>query len=150
MAKIKGIVAGAAIGTLIGSLGAILLPHRKKILEQMKDQSKGWAEKAKYLTENAYDEIKHWSEPRRRVSQMPNFLRGTLLGALLGAGSALLLAPKSGKQLRNNLTQKYQNVAEKTQEFIHSIQLNGQREFSRRKPIKRKTKKHRPSKMHIK
>jgi gas vesicle protein len=46
-----------------------------------------------------------------------DFLLGAVVGAALGAITALLLAPKSGRELRGDIAQQYHNVTEKTQEF---------------------------------
>jgi gas vesicle protein len=46
-----------------------------------------------------------------------DFLLGAVVGAALGAITALLLAPKSGKELRGDIAHQYHNVSEKTQEI---------------------------------
>ena len=43
------------------------------------------------------------------------------MGLLLGAGSAALLTPKSGKQLRKNISDRYQDVADRTQELALAV-----------------------------
>jgi gas vesicle protein len=42
---------------------------------------------------------------------------GAIAGAVLGTVTALLLAPKSGRELRSDIAQGYQNVSEKTQQL---------------------------------
>jgi gas vesicle protein len=42
------------------------------------------------------------------------FLIGTLIGGMIGAVTALLLAPKSGKELRNDLNEKASRWKEQT------------------------------------
>ncbi len=46
-----------------------------------------------------------------------DFLIGVLIGGIAGAASALLLAPKSGKELREDLNKKAQNAKEMTSDF---------------------------------
>ncbi|TDQ39078.1 YtxH domain-containing protein [Aureibacillus halotolerans] len=46
-----------------------------------------------------------------------DFVIGTLIGGIVGASAALLLAPKSGKDLRNDLNEQAYVVKEKTNQF---------------------------------
>ncbi|MBN3525363.1 YtxH domain-containing protein [Paenibacillus apiarius] len=45
------------------------------------------------------------------------FVKGLVVGGLLGAAAALLLAPKSGRELRSELNDKAQIVGGKTKEI---------------------------------
>jgi gas vesicle protein len=132
--NIKGMIAGAVIGTLVGTMSALFASKPKKILALMKD-SKDWANKARDLSGSVYNEMKNWSEPKK-VNESPTFIKGAIIGMLLGAGSALLLAPKSGKQLRNNLTQRYQDVADTTSDILHIFNHNGKQPFVKKKHAK--------------
>src|SRR5690625_1105659 len=46
-----------------------------------------------------------------------DFLIGTLIGSIIGASAALLLAPKSGKELRQDINQGATKVKEKAVEW---------------------------------
>lgn len=46
-----------------------------------------------------------------------DFMIGSLIGGLLGASAALLLAPKSGKELRQDLNEQVVVVRDKTNQF---------------------------------
>lgn len=46
-----------------------------------------------------------------------DFLIGTLIGGIVGAATALLLAPKSGKELRDDLNSQTSSLREKGNEF---------------------------------
>lgn len=50
-----------------------------------------------------------------------DFLIGALVGGIIGAGAALLLAPKSGKELRVDLSEGYQTATRKTQELAKNV-----------------------------
>lgn len=50
-----------------------------------------------------------------------DFLLGAIMGSVIGAATALLLAPKSGRELRGDLSTQYQNVSEKTQEIATNL-----------------------------
>ncbi|MDQ0176859.1 YtxH domain-containing protein [Bacillus chungangensis] len=43
-----------------------------------------------------------------------DFLIGALVGGIVGAATALLLAPKSGKELRSDINEQVSNLKEKT------------------------------------
>lgn len=49
------------------------------------------------------------------------FLIGAVIGSVLGAVTALLLAPKSGKELRADLSEQVANVSEKTQHIAGNV-----------------------------
>ncbi|WP_127585859.1 YtxH domain-containing protein [Paenibacillus koleovorans] len=50
-----------------------------------------------------------------------DFLVGAVIGSVLGAITALLLAPKSGKELRADLSEQVSNVSEKTQQIASEV-----------------------------
>lgn len=50
-----------------------------------------------------------------------DFLLGAVVGGVIGAVSALLLAPKTGKELRTDLSDQYQNVSERTQKIANDV-----------------------------
>lgn len=50
-----------------------------------------------------------------------DFLVGAVIGGVLGAVTALLLAPKTGKELRADLADSLQTVSEKTQDLAVKV-----------------------------
>lgn len=50
-----------------------------------------------------------------------DMLIGAVVGTVLGAVTALLLAPKSGKELRADLAEGVHNVSEKTQQVAGNV-----------------------------
>jgi len=54
-----------------------------------------------------------------------DFLIGTLIGAAVGSLTALLLAPKSGKELRVDLNNQACQLREKTDHIRESVSLKG-------------------------
>lgn len=50
-------------------------------------------------------------------SNAAGFLLGALTGALIGAGVALLFAPKTGKKMREDLMKTYEGASEKISSF---------------------------------
>lgn len=55
-----------------------------------------------------------------------DFLLGAVTGAVIGAVTALLLAPKSGRELRGDIATQYHNVAQKTQEIAGTVKSKSQ------------------------
>lgn len=50
-----------------------------------------------------------------------DFLIGTFVGAIIGASVALLFAPKSGRELRTDLSEGYYTASRKTQELARNV-----------------------------
>lgn len=50
-----------------------------------------------------------------------NFLLGAVVGSVLGAATALLFAPKPGKELREDLSEQCQTLGLKTQELAKTV-----------------------------
>lgn len=66
------------------------------------------------------------------------FLVGALVGATVGAVTALLVAPKSGKEMRKDIADQARNVSDKTQEIAGNI---GQKTQQIAGTVKEKTQK---------
>lgn len=49
------------------------------------------------------------------------FVKGLLIGGAIGAAAALLLAPKSGRELRSDISDKAQQVGGKTKEMATDL-----------------------------
>ncbi|MFD0673997.1 YtxH domain-containing protein [Cohnella sp. GCM10027633] len=45
-------------------------------------------------------------------------MKGVLIGGIVGAAAALLLAPKSGKELRGDIKDKYGSVHERASQLV--------------------------------
>jgi gas vesicle protein len=50
-----------------------------------------------------------------------DFLIGVLVGSIIGASVAFLMAPKSGRELRQDLSEGYETVSKKTQELARQV-----------------------------
>jgi gas vesicle protein len=50
-----------------------------------------------------------------------DFILGAVVGGLIGAMAALLVAPKTGKALRGDISDKYQDVSQKAQETAKQV-----------------------------
>ncbi|AHM65399.1 YtxH domain-containing protein [Paenibacillus polymyxa] len=50
-----------------------------------------------------------------------SFIRGALAGSIAGSVAALLFAPKSGRELRQDITDQARHVSDKGQELVGKI-----------------------------
>jgi gas vesicle protein len=50
-----------------------------------------------------------------------DFIIGAVVGGLLGAMAALLLAPKSGSELRKDIAEGYETISDKTQQIASTV-----------------------------
>lgn len=55
-----------------------------------------------------------------------DFLLGVVVGGIIGAATALLLAPKPGSELRGEIKETWHTVSNKTQELAHQVGERGQ------------------------
>lgn len=108
--NLKEILFSAAIGTIAGTIGALFLP------KNIKDQTVHLVEQASEMGSGLYDGIREWSKPPKPPTT--NFTNGAIVGLCIGVGSALLLTPKTGKDLRKNLSKTYDTMAEKTHDLM--------------------------------
>lgn len=53
-----------------------------------------------------------------------SFMLGMLTGAFVGAGLALLFAPRSGQEIRQQLGQQYRGIADRVGEQAHTLKDN--------------------------
>lgn len=106
----NNVLLGSVLGSILGSVSAALIPGEK---QKSKDNS--WATKAMQMSENLYNELSI-TDPATK-----HFIAGALVGLLIGAGSTALLSPTLGKKIRKGVSNKYHDVADKTQEVIELI-----------------------------
>ncbi len=125
----NGVILGVLTGSLIASAYALF--GNQRIVNKLRNQSYEWASRAKNAKENVFENVLGLTESRKSRNRK-NFVGGAVLGLLIGVGTAALLTPKSGKQLRKNLTQTYEDMADKTNEVLNFISHN---EY--RRPLKK-------------
>ena len=54
-------------------------------------------------------------------SKSSGLLLGTVIGGTVGVVAALLLAPKSGAKMREDISSKYQSLCSKTKDIVSSV-----------------------------
>ncbi|KAF3363232.1 hypothetical protein PHSC3_000121 [Chlamydiales bacterium STE3] len=114
MVRMKNVARGVALGTLLGSIAVALYPKRFEIMEALRDQTHCAEDKAREYS-NLLSNGQHTEEP------LNHYLTGGLAGLLLGAGMALFLTPKSGKQLRAQVVKAYNAFSDKPAQRINEM-----------------------------
>lgn len=127
----KDFLVGAAIGGLLGTAAALLVAPKsgKKMREDLNeicnlycDKSVDWSEKAK----NTFNGFKHWFQPEEESDNtVRDLLVGGVTGGILGAITGLLLAPKAGSKIRQDLSDRYQEFVERSGEIANELGKRG-------------------------
>ncbi len=73
-------------------------------------------------------------------SVVVNFLAGLGLGALIGAATALLLAPKSGEETRQDIATKAEDIREKANKVVHDLSESSEELVKKSKELLETTK----------
>ena len=147
----KDFLIGAAIGGILGTTAALMAAPKsgKKIREDICDaycdisdkthdaidnvtkKSKCFIKKMNSnasdlsgKTKNFMDNITEWISHEQDEAEEFNardLLIGSIAGVVLGATAGLLLAPKSGPELRNEINEAYDNLADKTHDMVNQF-----------------------------
>jgi len=148
----KEFVVGAAVGSLLGSVAALLsAPTTGKKLRDgicdaycdltdktndLADRSRSmaknigcqtcdWAGKAKSAVNCATKTVKGWVSEEEEEDTTKELLIGGLIGGVVGAALGLLLAPKSGENLRRDIADTYEDISERTHDFSNDVAKKG-------------------------
>ncbi|WP_068467946.1 YtxH domain-containing protein [Candidatus Protochlamydia phocaeensis] len=150
----KEFLVGAAVGSLLGGVAALLTAPKsgkrlrgdinnmycdlsdrtqdvaqqvskrgKSLAKSMSSQTCDWADKAKCIVSG----VKNWVglEEEEEEETTRDLLIGGLVGGILGATAGLLLAPKAGSELREDLADAYNDVSDRTQDMAEEIAKKG-------------------------
>lgn len=64
-------------------------------------------------------------EDERDSINSKDFMIGALIGGMIGAATALFMAPKTGKELRNDFNEQARNISEKTERLRQTAMEKG-------------------------
>lgn len=123
----KKLFSGAALGSILGTMAALFYPRRRDIADYIRDHS----DDINHLTNKAREygnSLFNRGSRQREINN--NYLKSGILGAFIGASAALLLAPKTGKALRGQLTKAYSDISEKSEDFVHHFKNNAHYPFA--------------------
>lgn len=152
----KEFIIGAAVGSLLGSVAALLVAPKsgKKLRQEIRDtycdlsekaedlahkgrkaaytigsHTNEWAGKARSAVDDAKKSVRSWISDEEEEGDHPaqDFLVGSLVGGILGAVAGLLLAPKSGEELREDLVESYEDVSGRAEDFVHDFTKQGKK-----------------------
>lgn len=158
----KQFIIGATIGSLLGSISAVLLTPKtgKKMrrdicnfYEDISDKTSDvtdnmlrksrclvnsvnchtsdWTDKAKSLMSEMSSCLSHFGGKNTKQSivedHTQDFLIGALGGAIIGAVAGLLLAPKPGKKIQDDILDTYNDISDAAQDFAESAHKKGKR-----------------------
>lgn len=127
MAHTKDFLIGAAVGSLVGTVSTLLLAPKsgKELRGDISDmycdasdktkcytkKGKDFIKNVKYGTNNLTDKAKcivndivDWVNPSDDESSNSNLLIGGLVGSVVGVIAGLMLAPKAGSELRDDIS----------------------------------------------
>lgn len=143
---------GAAVGSVLGGVAALLVAPKagRKLREDiydtycnLSDKTEALAKKGKSLTRGVSCKSSDWTDTARSFLggtiknvkgliadeeeeyTTRDLLIGGLIGGVLGAAVGLLIAPKSGDELRNDLVETYEDISEKAQDFTDNVSKKG-------------------------
>lgn len=147
----KEFLVGAAVGSLLGSVAALLAAPKsgrrlrqdicdaycdfsdkthdmarkgKSLAKNVSCQTSDWAGKAKSLVQGLTSKAQGWCEEEEEYCTR-DLLVGGLVGGIVGAVAGLLLAPKPGEDLRQDIVDTYHDMSEKTQDIAGDMSKKG-------------------------
>lgn len=139
MTSTKQMISGAAIGTLFGSLAALLYSQRREIIEKLQEHSEdfnGLKDKAIEYSGSLLNKGKQLNF--RKVEYRTSYWQGGLVGLIIGAGAAFLIAPRTRKNLRGHITRVYNDLSERSEEVLHQFKNNSPSLFTHHNGVKKK------------
>jgi gas vesicle protein len=135
----KEFVTGAVIGGILGGAAGLLFAPKagcdlrhdiadatrkgQCLAKNVTSQTKDFAGKARGIFSNFSQGFSSATADEAHPTR--NFIIGSVTGGLLGAATALALAPKSGQKLRQDISDTYEDVSEKTREFAGELSKKG-------------------------
>lgn len=123
------LVMGAAAGGILGA-AALLLATKpgKELRSDLLGKYHDAAAQAIEASRRGREVLSKLSRQQPQVVEegvKRHFLIGSIAGSLIGATAALLLATKSGCELRRDLSETYEDVSEKTAELANTVKEKG-------------------------
>jgi gas vesicle protein len=72
---------------------------------------------------------------RKKSLSGPGFLFGALVGGLIGGIAALLFAPKSGEEMREDIAEQYHKASSEAADLMDSARSHSKEKIERAKEI---------------
>lgn len=122
----NGFLKGAVVGGVLGGIAALLLSPKsgQELRQDIMDGYSTVSDKTNDLkckSQNLFCSRKDAGF----LDKKSTIVVGSLLGGVIGAIAALLLAPESGKTLREKFGDHFDEIRDKAEEFIEGIDSKG-------------------------
>jgi gas vesicle protein len=150
----KGFLVGATVGGLVAGITALLIAPqsgsrlRKGIAEtcsDLSDHTCDMAKKSKSLVKDIQHQGSDWMDcAKSAINKISccmhtsasceeedyehcgrDLLIGSIAGGILGAAAGLILAPKSGEEMRQGFIDTYEDVSEKAHDLTQNFSKKG-------------------------
>lgn len=149
----KDFLVGAVVGSLLGTASALLMAPKsgkrlrqdisdvccdisekaqdatyrmgkksRSFMKNLSSQTSDWGDRAKDVVDDVKGGMKDWVHPEEASRDL---LIGGLAGGILGAVVGLLVAPKSGSELRHDIVEGYEEFTDKTQDVADRLTKKG-------------------------
>lgn len=92
-------------------------------IKGLKNQTSDWTDKARESADDAACYMKGWACSEDHVAR--DLLIGSIAGGVLGALAGLLLAPKAGSELRQDIVDAYEDMSERAQDLAYQAKKQG-------------------------
>lgn len=150
----KEFLVGAVVGSLLGTVSALLVAPKsgkrlrqdlcniygdacecthdftckackkgKCLIKNLGSQTSDLKDRAKDKVEDVREGLKDWFNPTEETTK--DLAIGSLVGGVVGIVAGLLLAPKSGDELRQDIVDTYEDLTEKTQDAADQLTKRG-------------------------
>lgn len=132
-------VKGALIGGVLGSVAALLSAPKsgRELREDIADTYNNVNQKSHELASNIRDKKRQLTRYLINGEHEPEYrsgsalIQGGIAGVVVGAVAALLLARKPGKKLRQDISNKYEQIRHRAEDFVTEVGERGEEVMDR-------------------
>jgi gas vesicle protein len=134
MKETRSLIKGALIGSAIGGVIGLLIAPKPgaRLIQDIIDSYESVHKNGHYLIETLKKKSHSFTHPFEDEEEEDDeenhtsFLVGGAIGAVVAAIAALLLAPESGKKLRQMLGSRYDDIREKAEAVVANVAAKGE------------------------
>lgn len=128
----NGFIKGALIGGVLAGVAGLLMAPKagNQLIEDIVDIYNNAQQNGKEFFDAVKEKgscLANLSCREEESDDHSSLLMGLILGALVAGVTALLLAPQSGKKMRKILGSQYEDIREKAEDFVSSVEKKGEK-----------------------
>lgn len=118
-----GFIKGAVCGGLIGSAAGLLLAPKpgKQLRCDIVDAYHDIADKTEEFGHRIKERGRYFTSEEKTEASTSTFVVGSVIGAVVGVTAAMLMAPKSGSELRRDVSRKVEGARDTAENWRESI-----------------------------